>query len=356
MSVLLKGDRDRTVRRDFASIQALRGVAVLLVMLYHGNWNLSAIDPRHDPRVRMYQGLASGVDIFFIISGFVMITSNLARRGEAASGGNFMKRRLERIVPLYWLVTTLALLIHATAPFYSIRPYLGLGQVAASYLFIPAFEVPIVPPGWTLTAEMLFYLLFAVALWCRVRPMILATLILFGLALLHPLAHHSLTAASLTQEVMLEFAFGMGLAHLVAAGYRLRSGWAWLLLLVGTLALLSGAHGHHLWRSLYWGVPALGIVAGAVSLESSGRTRMPGWLLILGNASYSLYLVHMLVVWILTGIVLRHGWHGALVDALFLVVYLASATTVGLLCYRHVELPMIRYFRRKRSVHAMQFA
>src|SRR5665213_2734258 len=159
-------------RTNFLTIQALRAIAALLVVLLHAfeTWG-ERVDPAA-PGVNWENG-AAGVDIFFIISGFVMVISS--RRLMAQAGGwlIFLRHRVVRIVPLYWLLTTLKVLAVAVLGGVVLRTSLDFGFVAGSYLFLPVTDSaghfrPVLPVGWTLTYEFLFYLLFAAALAMRV--------------------------------------------------------------------------------------------------------------------------------------------------------------------------------------------
>ena len=162
------------------SIQYLRAVAAISVALYHvlHHWL------PHDPHVGVLMG---GVDIFFVISGFVMWGVTAGREGGSRS---FFSNRLKRIVPLYWIVTTVMLAILLAKPAL-VNSRFDVGHVVTSYLFIPRVHpvsgtfYPLLIPGWTLNYEMMFYAIFALILFAPMRFRLLAVVgALVGLVVL----------------------------------------------------------------------------------------------------------------------------------------------------------------------------
>jgi peptidoglycan/LPS O-acetylase OafA/YrhL len=174
-------------------------------------------------------------------------------------------------------------------------------HIIASYLFIPSYDgmgeiAPILPVGWTLSYEMLFYLLFALALFLRANVLKVLLPILGVLALVSPFRDDSWPAVTdLANTLELEFVAGVCLAMLVLQGRRLRDAWAWPLLCAGFAAIAVLPELGRDMRVITWGLPALAIVAAAVSLEARLAGFLPRWLLFLGDASYSIYLVHFLI-------------------------------------------------------------
>jgi exopolysaccharide production protein ExoZ len=135
-----------SLRVRLQSIQFLRAIAALLVLLFHLSDG------------RIVTG-ASGVDIFFVISGFIMGTVGVGERPR-----DFIVKRAARIVPLYWLIT-MAMCIGALLGVFSRFSY-DIESLVKSLLFIPYYDAsghiwPLVVPGWTLNLEALFYILFA---------------------------------------------------------------------------------------------------------------------------------------------------------------------------------------------------
>ncbi|NOG72935.1 acyltransferase [Roseicella sp. DB1501] len=314
-------------------IQLLRGVAALAVVLHH------AAD-----RAGLSFGVgAAGVDIFFVISGFIMWMVGTDR---PASPLRFAWARLARVAPLYWLVTigiaALALLLPAAMPNLHPTPQ----TLLLSLFFIPHRNAegaifPLLVPGWTLNFEMVFYLLFAASLALPRQArlgMLLATLGLLATAGLALQPDHPV-AVTCTSPLLLEFAGGIGLAVLWRQG-RLpgrAGGWSMMALGFGAFAALelNGFHAED-WRVLLWGVPAWLLVAGALSAGAVGRH---GPAALLGDASYSIYLMHPLLVGLTWRLL---GW---LPVPAYLAVTLLLSISAGLACFRLVELPISRRLR-----------
>lgn len=272
-------------------------------------------------------------------------------RGGAPDAKRFIMRRLQRIVPMYWLLTSAVLLLCALAPNYATGSYIGdHWRVISSYLYISAFPAPIVPAGWTLCIEMMFYLMITAALLVRVPVVRSVSAALLLLSLLHPLLLRWQIWSSLSTNAILEFAFGMLIARAVLHGRFVPLKWTLPLIVLGFAVIATGPHTQHLPRITYWGLASLTIVAAATSRESLlGKVRIPGFLLMLGDASYSLYLSHQPVIWMVRGVISRRGWHGPRIDALFVFSSLAMCFITGLILYYAVERPIMLWFKRSRK-------
>ncbi|MDE3103897.1 MAG: acyltransferase [Acidobacteriota bacterium] len=316
--------------REFRGVQALRGVAAALVVLFHATQIWSKHASRGLNSLSWVRG-AAGVDVFFVISGFVMLVSWTGKQ-SARPALEFLERRLVRIVPLYWAMTTVALLVllglagsNGTAD----HPRLTPLYVTASYLFIPVRDSlgensPVLPVGWTLCYEMFFYALFALALALRKDVVRVLAPIMVTLALLSVLRHPWWPAITLlASPLLLEFLAGVLLGQAIVQGRRLAPGLAWALLAAGSLAVLVlPAYGPPMLRLLGWGLPAIALVSGAVMLEPQLAPRIPRWAILLGDSSYSLYLVHLPVLWMLEPALVRSG----LLPAGVLVNHVAAAS------------------------------
>jgi exopolysaccharide production protein ExoZ len=335
--------------RTFVSIQYLRGLAALSVLLYHTR--LEVAPPGPSEPFHLY-GFAFGVDIFFVVSGFIMWTTT---QGARQSPLGFLRLRIVRIVPLYWLALALYLAVlwlqAGDGPDQLPRP----DEVVKAYLFIPYIDSltglnsPYYTLGWTLNYEMFFYLVFAGALVRASNTLRFTAVaaILAGLVLLRlVVGADDPILFRITSPLLLEFLAGMAIAAALRRGFALPAPAALLALALAFafMVLLSSGHIDRWPRAVYFGVPATLIVLGAVSLED----RLARWpvppLLLLGDASYSLYLSH--------GIVLKLVFAGLASSVLlhplaaFLGV-LALELALGVACYRRIEQPMLRRLRKQ---------
>ena len=345
------GDRRSEMERASAegkhplrSVQAMRGLAAVMVLLLHAT---EVATERFGSRHQNWWAGAAGVDIFFVISGYVMSLSSgrLVRRQGGAT--EFLKRRLERIVPIYWIATTLNVDLLLWVPALRFLWLRGSCHVVASYLFLPTWNtmhaaLPVVPVGWTLNFEMLYYALFALALALKLPPLRMLTPLLIGMALV-PLAVHARVYALLTwcDPILLEFLFGMLLERAWRRGWKLWPGVAWVVFCVAmTLLVLFPRPDGTLLRPLLWGLPAV---------EDTVGRRVPPWMLLIGDASYSIYLTHGFVLPVVAMFLEAMPWAEMRTMLPVLAASLALCLGAGWMFYRWIELPLIHFFRRRRT-------
>jgi exopolysaccharide production protein ExoZ len=337
------------MRSDFLSIQYLRGIAALGELLYHASQRAGAA----------FGAGAAGVDVFFVISGFIMWTVS-ARR--AAGPGDFLLRRAGRIAPLYWTVTLLVVGLDLLKP--SVFPNLRLDapHVIQSLLFLPHRDptgeiAPVIVPGWTLNYEAFFYVVFAATLLLPMgRRAWALTAALGGLCLIGLFLPHGRWAAVDTycDPLVLEFVAGAWLAKAAAAGRLGGAGAAWTAIGAGlailALVAVTGADVRGWARLLYWGLPALLIVWGALSLEGGGQVPVFAPLKLMGDASYSIYLAHGLAL----SLVFRLIGGLNLPFAAQLALAAPFAVLAGLACYVLVERPLLALFHGRRRSTARE--
>jgi exopolysaccharide production protein ExoZ len=327
-----------STRHDIIPIQMLRGIAASMVVFVHLDVQLK----------RLGYGtldapwLASGVDIFFVISGFIMWVS-VARR-PATSAGEFMRNRLIRIVPIYWLVSAGVLAMTIVAPEFLHSTVFSAPHALASFLFLPARHPvtgefwPLLVPGWTLNYEMLFYLLFAGAIAgadgvprrrLAIIAVLIASVILLGTALENRVDVMHFYA----NPILLEFLAGI-LIGIVYLERRVRHSWAWFVPLGAGFVLLWLSQRVELFAPATNLVAASMIVAGALFAPAFSNRALTA----LGDASYSLYLTH-----VVTLAAIGQMWVGGpqrLGAPLFVISAITSCVLAALLCYRFLERPI----------------
>lgn len=339
---------------NFLSIQYLRGVAATMVVLFHLGSPLERLGYRGVWPV----GLSAGVDIFFVISGFVMWISTI---GRTVTPWQFFRKRIVRIVPLYWLLTTVMLVVMLVLPSALQTSRFSLPHVIASYLFLPMQNPgkgtmePLLFPGWTLNYEMFFYLIFGTLLLVSPRLRLLGTALLFGLLVLVGWLAGWPTvsvAGFYTSPRLLEFVAGMVLAWLVCqrgADRLLAPPVALAGLAAGFAALLFNPFPSDWPWALSAGLPSALIVACAVSLEGRGRLREWRPAHLLGDASYSIYLtqlISMAAFRFLWSHVMPADLPGQLL--LYPLLDLSVAIGVGIACYFLAERPLTAWLTRDR--------
>jgi exopolysaccharide production protein ExoZ len=349
------------------SIQALRGIAVMGVVFFH-------IQSYFSNRLQMPQFLpqfhvgAAGVDVFFVISGFVMVYASERLFVQPGGPRIFYLRRLARIVPMYWCASTV-MLVYVLLYYDSLATAFGgasTDYVAASYFFIPYVRpdgegVPMLGVGWTLNCEMFFYTVFGVLVAFSRRTVVIviaaAFCVLIAVAQLfgplpNPLAFWS-------SPLILEFVFGMGIALAYRDGVRLPPWLVWTLATAG-LAIFAWSWSRAeafglqaMQRVFWWGLPALAIV-GSLVLANRPVPRNRFWRIFafLGDASYSIYLFHTLALGV-PQLVLAPWAAPASAPWLYLVCLLIATTLIPTLVYLFLEKPLTEKLRRKLEPRAI---
>ena len=282
-------------RPTYLGLQVLRVMAAVLVLITHSGFYASE---RLDRTFKYWETGAAGVDLFFVISGFVMVYSSVNLNGDRRGWSVFSQRRIIRIVPMYWLATTLKLVVMVLAGEFVLHARFSLLNTGLSYLFLPTRNsdgnfFPLLGVGWTLNFEMLFYLLFAVALFLRVSVFKFVGAVLFLLAAGALFRRSNWPAVQFyLSPIVLDFFFGMLIAKACLRGKYLPRGTAVLSVFAGLLLLL--VFPVTIRHTSLAGLAAAMIIGGVVGLEA-WLTWIPGWLIYLADASYVIYLFHPLV-------------------------------------------------------------
>jgi exopolysaccharide production protein ExoZ len=322
------------------SIQYLRAVAALAVVVFHAGGNTFEIG-------------AAGVDIFFVISGFVMWSTTSARE---QSPGEFIIRRLVRIAPMYWILTLALVIAGLTVPHAFPKLKIDALHTVASLLFIPARSPingelwPVLVQGWTLNYEMFFYVVFALALLLPKKTRLASLFVLFPAFTLAGLSGAGTGPLFLvyTDQIMLEFLAGIVLARLVELDLWTSRGWGYLLLGAGIVSYgLAATTGYEHPRLIVWGCPAFMVVSGLLAIELNGGLGRSNLLALAGDASYSIYLTHGITISFLA----KFG--GALNSAVHLALCLVICTLAGIAVWWTMERPITIFLQRMISRQKM---
>ena len=350
------------------NIQVLRCLAALAVVLHHLQLRL-----HHDigSPVFSFAGRA-GVDVFFVVSGFIMFHTT---RNNDRTMFQFWTDRAIRIAPMYWLATwAVAILFWLNLHPIDVKA-LAVKDILADMIFLPSYRAdgdpyPILDVGWTLNYEIYFYALFGLTFFLRSQLAALGALCVWfvGTSLVRALGPELPHALDFYFEpITLEFAAGGALAMLYRRDLPMLAAagkfFGWALVAAGAFVLAADLV---LWgefvnwnptlRLFAYGVPAALIVAGALLLEKSGVSARSPALLLLGAASYSIYLVHQLALQYMT-MSLELVWpkpDAAGIAALAAAGFVA-AVLAGLAVHLWIEKPFTGYLhglaRRKRETH-----
>ncbi len=351
-------DADEPGRIDL--IQVLRAVAAIAVVFGHSISRLvrsDAIGAKSSLIMRagdLQSTGQAGVDLFFVISGFIMLYVHYDHFQRPRSPQRFMLKRIIRIVPIYWILTTLGIFLLVVAPsLFTYHTHADFMWFLTSYLFIPwqpelGPASPVLGVGWTLNYEMYFYLIFAIALIFPRARAVVAITIMFALSVaigmvLHPQAPWPML---LTNWLLLEFLCGLLIAYALRRAH-LRPNrilcFGAIALGLFVIALTSMRTPDDGWqRFVLWGLPAALILFGAAALRVR---RANATLLMLGDASYSIYLFQ---VFALPGIAVLFRLlrlQAFLPFDLLVILLTVLATAAGVLCWYALERPIGKALR-----------
>lgn len=344
----------------FYNVQVLRGIAATLVVWIHTQEVISL--DFIPPRIREVG--FGGVDLFFVISGFIMVhaTSN---RGVTPQ--SFLLKRFLRVAPLYYVMTLFVALLCIFLPALFKNTVIDLDSLVKTFLFIPFEKVhnriyPIYALGWTLNYEMFFYCLFTLAMFLDTRKRVIAlvsVLLALGCAGLFvtAISDYGLFAYAYTRPVILDFALGMIIAMCLLLPENISPSLLpvfYVTLAIGCVALPLSAYVVGVSTStitpttdtlLRFGVPSAFIVASFVGLDRLGHTIHSDLMRKIGDSSYSIYLVHYIVVAALSHLFVRIMGDATVLHIAAALVIMAASIVTGMLVYRFVERPLAGDFR-----------
>jgi peptidoglycan/LPS O-acetylase OafA/YrhL len=344
------------MNKTFKNIQGLRGVAVLAVIFFH----LLGIEKKYSPDQLLPDWLqlgAVGVDLFFLISGFIMLTITRQRQTGRASMQQFLLHRCIRIYPLYWIISLMVIISLLLMPDMAKNLPDSPHYVLLSLLLLPQEHLPLLSVGWTLVHEMYFYAVFC-ALLLLPKHWHLPTLALWSVStvvfwnFLEPVQEQPWPFL-LANPLTLEFTAGCFIAALLQHWQPRHAG------VLLTLGVVATGISWQLWttgnteefplggmRVICFLLPCALILTGVIGLEKNARL-LSRWLQKTGDASYALYLTHILV--------LSAGgklWQGHAVQAspadnlMWLTALLGAILITGFSCHHWIEKPLLRFLRQ----------
>ncbi len=333
-------------------IEAARGVAACMVVLYHAARHVKA-DMGFLPFGGITQFGHAGVDFFFVLSGFIIYFVHGADGGQSTRWAHYAERRFTRIYPLYWVVLAITLLMVWASPAKS-TPELGF--FLQSLTLLPHSGDPIVGVSWTLQHEMLFYLTFAVFI-LSLRWGVAVFVIWFFWILVHWFERVDFDGpvwlVRAASPFNMEFFFGM------FAAYSVRKKWVsspHLLFAMGLTFFFSFAIAENLGlvdgyasvARLSYGLSAMLVVMGIAGGATDQLQAKSLWVK-LGSASYAIYLFHLIAIGVVYKGMTLIGLHKTLAPwGIFLT--LSGAGILGsMLLSRWVEYPLMNLIRRAVS-------
>jgi exopolysaccharide production protein ExoZ len=336
--------RPMSKHNNITSIQLLRWSAATFVAVAHAlqkTDEINGIAPRHSAVIEW----GIGVDIFFVISGFIMLYTFRLEFGQPGMAWQFLKRRILRIIPLYWLITTGTLLAIMLSPRRFNHAAIDHVNVVMSYLMLawpnPNGGVfPVFALGWTLNFEMYFYAIFALALFFN-RHVGITVLILYLIAtvvLANLWINTGWALQFYGQSTVLEFAVGQILGIAYIKGFRISLTLGIFVGVCSVLLHIALRHTGEPPRFVVLGIPAaMFFFAFVFSVIPAMHEHVLRALSHLGDASYAMYLTHPYSISACIGVLTHYG-----VDNVPLLVAAAAivSTMVAVVVFRFIERPI----------------
>jgi exopolysaccharide production protein ExoZ len=312
-------------------IHYMRGVAALMVVAFHAISFMVIYKSYSSPFA--HHVLAAGVDVFFVISGYLMVKTTEKYKKHTLDWRLFLYKRLSRIAPMYWLITVFISLAILYKPGLSDK-HIDLELVLKSLLFLPSkisnsdVQSTILPVGWTLVYEMFFYIAFAAFTAFNYRAGLFLLIAAFSVFSLCHATFDNYYLGLYSDPIILEFVFGMLVAKLPTPS----SPKGFVFVVVGFIALVLGAwlDGPQLSvRPLSAGVGAAIIIYGASGIKLQSVLRVPE---MLGDISYTLYLTHMYTI--------KAGSKFLSPTFFSCIILMVVSIVVAYVAYRIIEAPL----------------
>lgn len=275
------------MKNELNQIQWLRAIAAILVVITHFTgkaYSVKLLD--HE-----FSSGAIGVDIFFIISGFIMMyVSDLKKQYPI----KFILNRFIRILPVHYFFLFILIIIFLIKPDV-INSSVSKTYVWESFLLVPALRNDaeyLNPVIWTLCYEMMFYLIFCVSLNLKnlttsaIATTLVISAIVFG-GFFYKGDNIYISAA--TDSISLEFCYGMLLYVFYKKGFLT---FHWLLPLMLSIILYFVLKQFDFYRFIKLGIPSALIFISFLNMKNSKIT----FLNFLGKISYEIYICHIMVI------------------------------------------------------------
>lgn len=370
-------------------IQVLRALAAYLVVFFHlrelERSGVEAMGNQEAPLIGggFHNGWL-GVDLFFVISGFIMVYVTYSRPRQLNTVKDFLLARFFRIYPVWWLFMGLmaAYLYFAHGVPYDAEIVERMGNdgithMISSFLLIPQPNFPVLSVGWTLVHEVWFYLVFCLLLLLPRKFMAFGLLGWAAIVVLGSLAgfssHQTSTYLQLaTSPLTLEFIAGAAMALVFVNGVRLMPAVALGFSAVVFLAIIF-THPIPNAFTLEWGrvlvatLPCAFMVYGAACLSDKVKGPLNTVLRTLGDWSFSLYLCHIMVMAAVRTILpvlankgedllglrsgsldfFRLGTPGIADNIIYVIASVVGATVFAGLIYHLFEQPLLKFLNSR---------
>lgn len=349
------------------NIQALRGLAIVMVVLFHTMLNERRYGLPDWILPEFFKAGAAGVDLFFVISGFIITTVAKGRFQQAGAIKDFVWNRVTRIYPLFCFYALIFLLsFYLISKVMAVTTSFGSSyDIASSFLLLPQrFFSPILPVRWTLVHEVYFYLVFTFFLFLPERHLLKCLMLFLFLVVIGNLIFEYETTwrhpwlTLYTNPLTVEFIAGCAVAILIhrrgVARYglaALTAGGLGLIAVIVFFFMIMSREVPEGWTRIFlFGVPSTFMVYGAVAMEVRDARNFSTLLGRLGDASYSIYLTHLQALTIVGFACSRLKVNALKNNLVIIFIMLASTLICGFLSYRFIERPLLSASKKAKKL------
>ena len=331
-------------------IEASRGIAAIIVILFHVARHLDRIVGA--PMLQdVFKFGHSGVDFFFVISGFIILYVHYADLGVPARLGRYAGRRFTRLMPVYWVALALTVMMTSLGQ----HPAPSLAAMGWSISLLPSNTDLILSVAWTLRFEVLFYTLFSILILNRTAGLLAMGAWFTATAAAAVTSFHSdWLPDQFYAAYNFEFFMGMAAAWWLRNRPVTRPGWIALAgtLLFGATAateVLGWLDGAGFVARLAYGTPGAMIVLGVAALDRASTVSVPALLRRAGAASYSIYLFQFVFIGACWQFLRVTGLDRELPVIVSFCLLSGAAVIGGVLMSEWVEHPLMNLVRRRRA-------
>lgn len=339
--------------RKINSLQLMRGIAAILVLFFHVTFLFLTLN--YNFFYGIFKQGDAGVDLFFVLSGFVIYYMHNKDIGISEKGREFFTKRFIRVYPIYWLILIFLVPIYFLVPLFGIEEIRNSGNLIKSILLIPQ-NIEYMPLGvaWTLSHEILFYLMFGLLIILKKRfsfpivtTWISVTIILFILTSSFGFSVNYLFGF-IFSPFNIEFLGGAIVAHLFLKN-KLKYGLGFIAL--GILGFVISQF-IQVDRVILYGIPSILLIYGMVSYEATKKIKFPILFTFLGDASYSIYLTHYPLLSAINKVFLKIHFYNTVGYFIATSLIVICTVAVGCLCHLLLEKPLIKTVKRFKIAYS----
>jgi peptidoglycan/LPS O-acetylase OafA/YrhL len=339
----------------FITIQVRRGIAAIMVMLYHAtrHYNLKGLNFIGN----IFKNGYLGVDIFFVLSGFVITISSL-KYFKNKNPLEFTIKRITRIFPSFWLYLLFPLTI-----LYFIFPQFIYDKSAFEFsnylkvIFLTFNHPTISQVTWTLSFELYFYFLFLMILINKSFKFLVVCVLIFSFLNLVglPVSQNLYFKKYLFSPLVLEFFLGVLIAFILQKINTIKKYLQFVILFISlTLFLLSFyledynyIHISKHNRFLYFGIASFLLILSSLLIEKFNKISFNKYLVSIGDASYVLYLIHSIILSFFNNSLILTGRFIILNNQITTVIICFLIVIISIIIHKYTEKPMIRFLNSK---------